>query len=381
MKRLFRAWRIEQAATEGAFTTYVRSLERGEPDSASLAALHKALRTALRAELRRRGLWKSPPSYLGIFGWASWDERPASGEDALGELRADAYSFIFIDRLRSLRAHLALKPDIEGMVLLAVRQFIQERQEKHDPLGTQVYAVLRSAVRDALAARELHLLQGSDRIGNDTVLGFAPGAEARPRAMDFRPLIARWNGLLMPGLVINRGRRQEEVVRRLRELFPELRAEGAEAFRFKDLIDPLKADVRARWATAFEQEGGETGLEEAEGDEAQRVPLVQPDVGVEERQFLGKVIACVLETIARLDASEATRGYLYRLWQFRRLQAGSGDDRTPSARKLEALLDVPRERIPALFRKLGELVERCRAANSGKLGVISLEGASALGRS
>lgn len=380
MKRLFRARRTEERATEGAFTKYVRSLEKGEPDAESSMALRRELRTALGAELRRRGLWNSPPSYLGIVGWGSWGERPASGEDALDELFADAYPFVFVDRLRSLRAHLAVKP-IDGMVYLAVHQFVQERQEKHDPLGTQVYAVLRSAVRDALEAGELHLLQGSDRIGNDTVLGFAAGVGAEPQSMDLRSLVARWNGLLMPDLVTNRGRHQEEVVRRLRELLPELRDEGAKTFRFKDLIDPLKADVRARWADAFEREGGETGLEEGEGDEVWRVRLVQPDLGLEDRQLLDKVIACVLESVACLDLSETTRGYLYRLWQFRRMQAVSGDDRAPSARKLEKLLDVPREGIPKLFRKLGELVDRCRAANSGKLAVTSLKGVSVLGNS
>lgn len=381
MKRLFRARRTAEVAPEGAFTKYVRSLEEGEPDAKGLAALHQALRTALRAELRRRSLWNSPPSYLGIFGWGSWEERPAFGEDALDELRADACSFIFVERLRSLQKHLLVKPNIDGMVFLAVRQFVQERQEKHDPLGAQVYAVLRSAVREALEAGELHLLRGSDRIGNDTVLGFAAGAEAEPRAVDLRPLVVRWNGLLMPGLITNRGRHQEEVLRRLRELLPELRDEGTEVFRFKDLIDPLKADVRARWADALEQEGGETGLEEGEGDEVRRVRLVRPDLWVEERQFLNKVIACVLESVACLEVSATMRGYLYRLWQFRRMHAVSGDDRAPSARKLEDLLDIPRERIADLSRKLDVLVERCRAANLGKLAVTSLEGVSVLGNS
>ncbi len=381
MKKLFRARRREETVPEGVFTEYLRSLEKGEPDSKGFAVLRQALRHALRAELGRRGLWNSPPPYLGIIGWRSWDERSASGEGALDELHADAYPFVFVDRLRILRNHLAVKPNIDGMVLLAVRQFVQERQEKHDPLGAQVYAVLRSALRDALEAGELYLLQGSDRIGNDTVLSFRTGVEAAVRAVDLRPLVARWNGLLMPDLVTNRGRHQEEVVRRLRELLPELRHEGVEGFRFKDLIDPFKADVRARWAAAFEQQGGETGVEEGEEDEVRRVRLIQPERGVEERQFLHKVIACVLESVARLDVGQATQGYLYRLWQFCRMQAVSEDDRVPSARKLQELLDVPRERVPELFRKLGELVERCRAANSGRIAVTSLQGATVHGNS
>ncbi|HWM92289.1 MAG TPA: hypothetical protein VN493_16110, partial [Thermoanaerobaculia bacterium] len=207
------------------------------------------------------------------------------------------------------------------------------------------------------------------------------GAKPEPPAMDLRSLAARWNGRLMPGLVTDRGRHQAGVVRRLRELFPELRDEGAKVFRFKDLIDPMKADVRARWASAFEHEVGETGLEEGEGGEIRKVRLTPPDLGVEDRQFLRKVIACVLDSVARLDVSETTRGYLYRLWQFRRVQAEEGADREPSARKLGDLLNVPRERIPELRRKLDELLERCRAANSGKLAVTELQGVSVLGHS
>lgn len=368
---LFRARKKESLPSEGGFTEYVRSLEGGEPDAARFAALCRELRAVLRAELRRRGLWSSPPEYLGIYGWKSWEEGNSREGDALDELRADAYTFVFLDRLRSLRSHLAVKPNIDGLVFLAVRQFIQERQEKHDPLGAQVYAVLRTAVRGALEAGELRLVGGSDRIVNDTVLGFGAGADSEPQDLDLRLLAARWNDRLLPDLVTHRGRKQEEVVRHLRGLLPELRDEGVEVFRFKDLIGPLKADVRARWGAVFEREGGETALEE--GAEIRRVRLTQPDLGVEERQFLRKVIACVLESVARLDVNETTRGYLYRLWQFRRVQAESeaGDDRDPSARKLGDLLRIPRERIPDLSRKLVELVEGCRAANSGKLAVTS----------
>ncbi|HWN41230.1 MAG TPA: hypothetical protein VNW71_03360 [Thermoanaerobaculia bacterium] len=369
-----RARRKEEASPEGVFTKYVRSLSQGEAAPDLFAALCRELSAALRTELRRRGLWNNPPSYLGVLGGGKWDD------DALEELRADAHTFVFLDRLRSLRSQLASKPNVDGMVLLAVRNFVQERQEKHDPLGTQVYVVLRSAVEEAIEAGELYILQGGERIGNGTVLGFEAGVP-EPRAADLRALVARWNGRLMPGLVTDRGRHQGEVVRRLRELFPELRDEGAEVFRFKDLIDPMKADVRARWASAFEHEVGETGLEEGEGGEVRKVRLTPPDLGVEDRQFLRKVIACVLDSVARLDVSETTRGYLYRLWQFRRLQAEEGADREPSARKLGDLLNVPRERIPELFRKLNELVERCRAANSGKLAVTGLQGVSVLGHS
>lgn len=372
MQMLYRARRRAEADSNRVFTEYVRALKKGEPDTAIFAVLRRELRATLRNELRRRGIWGSPPFYVGVPGWRTWEERTETGGDALDELCSDCYSFIFLDRLRSLREYLRVNPGIEGLVVRAVRHFVHERQAKHDPIGAQVYAVLRSAVEGALAAGELHLLRGGERIGNDTILGFSAGAQPEPGAVDLRPLVARWNDCLVPGIVILRGRRQDEVVRRLQELLQELRSEGAEAFRFKDLIDPLKADVRARWAAVFETEGGETGYEEGEGDEPRKVALVLPDLEVEEWQFLRKVVACVLEAVAGFEANDKMRRYLHDLWQFQRAAAGMGEGRSLSDRKLEKLLEIPRERIPELFEILGRFLERCRAANLGKLAVICL---------
>src|SRR5215470_14386258 len=100
------------------FSDYVRLLaasgQAAQPRQVAL--VWAALRRALRAELRKRGLWMSSPSYLGIFGFARWSERMAGGraqaslgggavrarDDALEELTAGCYCFIFVQRLRSL---------------------------------------------------------------------------------------------------------------------------------------------------------------------------------------------------------------------------------------------------------------------------------------
>src|SRR5687767_6906412 len=112
--------RRQEPSQVGVFTEYVRSLSQGEPAPALFAALCRELSAALRTELRRRGLWNTPPSYLGILGGGSWDD------DALDELRADAHTFVFVDRLRSLRAQMEAKANIDGLVLRAVRNFVQD---------------------------------------------------------------------------------------------------------------------------------------------------------------------------------------------------------------------------------------------------------------
>jgi hypothetical protein len=350
------------------------------------------LRAALRHELKRRGIWESPPSYLGVFGGESWEAFGGGmgRQSALEELIAECYSYIFVSRLRSLQAQLKVKPDIEGLVVVNIRHFLHDRQKEHDPIGFQVFEVLRLAVRLAVEEGEIRVLAGDERVRNDTVLGFVAGMDIPGSSRAEVPsLVARWNDELLPDLVTSRGRRQEEVVRRLRERLSDLLREGIGTFRFKDLVDPLKADVRARWAAILEAEQGES-VPQLEGQAGETVVrVVAPDGGIEERQFFRKLVECVLKALAGLGVDERTRGYLAVLWQFLRVQASEGteaqpasrlgraltaelsaaDEERPSYRRLAEQLRIPRERLPSLYRTLGDLVERCRAAISGKTAV------------
>jgi hypothetical protein len=379
------------------FTDHVRALASGGPlDSVPFEALWAALRAAVRRELKRRGLWESPPAYLGIYGGARWE--PAEGgkdhESPLEELVAECYSYVFVDRLRSLRAQLKLKPNVEGLVVLNVRHFLHERQKEHDPIGSQVFAVLHAAVALAVAAGELRRLAGSASIRNDTVLGFEEGMDFSGRGRpEVAAIVARWNDVLLPDLVTSRGHRQEEVVRRLRERLPDLLREGIGTFRFKDLVDPLKADVRARWAAILDLEQGES-MPQWEGEGAEAVRIAVPDCGIEERQLFRKLIECVSKALAALEVDPKTRGYLANLWQFLRVQAAggtaappamrlrralgaelaAGDEERPSHRKLSEQLRIPRDRLPRLYRTIGDLVHECTAAMSGRTAVNSLKG-------
>ncbi|HSK76943.1 MAG TPA: hypothetical protein VLQ45_10835 [Thermoanaerobaculia bacterium] len=383
------------------FTDHVRALAAGGPlDSREFETLWAALRAALRSELKKRGLWDSPPSYLGIYGGESWApaDSPAGHDSALEELLAECYSYIFVSRLRSLQAQLKLKPNVDGLVFLNIRHFLHERQREHDPIGSQVFEVLQSAVRLAVEEEELRVLSGDGRVRNDTVLGFVKGMEAPGKGRGELPfLVTRWNDGLLPDLVTSRGKGQEEIVRRLRERLPDLRREGIVTFRFKDLIDPMKADVRARWAALLDLAFGESAPQKEGLEAGTVVRLVEPDQGVEERELFHKLVDCVLTSLDRLEIDAKTRGYLAVLWQFLRVQASEGmemavvsrldralqaeaetmDEERPSLRKLAEQLNIPRERLPALYKTLGGLLEKCRAANSGETAVTLLKGKSA----
>jgi hypothetical protein len=263
-------------------------------------------------------------------------------------------------------------------------------------------------VREALAAGELHWAAGDERVRNDTVLSFTAGTAgtagiagmtgrgATPPPLEgVAPLVARWNDELLPDLITLRGQRQEEVVRRLRERLPELKRAGFESFRFKDLVDPLKADVRTRWADLLDQSQGEAAPQITEGGERERARLAPPDLRVEDRQLFRWLVDCVLASMRRLDVGEKTRAYLNTLWQFARAQASEGevrdlpdsrlrralqavaDEERPSHRRIAELLRIPRERLPGLYEMLGDLLEQCRAANSGRAAVEAVKGPGA----
>jgi hypothetical protein len=356
------------------FTDFVRGLDSsgGAVDPAGFIAAWRKLQDFLAQELRRRGVWASPPAYFGVYGWPSWDVSRAAADDGpLGELTAECYSFIFVDRLAALRAQLAVKPNIEGLILLNVRHFLHERQRAHDPIGSRVFEVLREAVREAVAAGELFVLAGDEGIRNETLLGYdpvaaSPGLPVLPEteAQDLSPLVARWNDGLLPGLLVARGRQQTEILGRLRACLLGLESAGVTAFRFRAVVDPLKNDTRARWAALMEDARGEWERPGAQRDERIAAPAAAPEIALEVEDSFAHLSGQVSAAIEALPADPRTRRYLASLWNFLRLQASERVDDTGweglSHRKLGQLLDIPRERVPELFATLRRLVEQSR---------------------
>jgi hypothetical protein len=362
-----------RSSAPSVFTAFVRSLEGEQTPDADL--FHDAwhgLRALLVSEMKRRGVWQSPPRYLGVCGWERWDAEepqadPWERTSALGELVADGYAFIFVDRLPGLKRQLAEKPDIDGLVLLDVRHFLLERQKAHDPLGFRIFELLQEAVTGAVAQGDLHVLGGDRRVRNDTLLAFAPTVELPSPLPPLEDVAMRWNDELLPALVTARSRRQAAVVRELRRRLLELPRQGIAAFRFRDLLDPLKSDARLRWAALF-------GEGEEPGDGAQaRIAGSRPAVAalesaVESRQSFEHLTHCVAAAIPCVETDSRTREQLSALWQYLRRRNERGEEPDPEAagethpsfRELSRHLGIPRQRFPALFATLRQLVSRCR---------------------
>lgn len=369
----------------GAFTRYVTEMaRRGEPTAESLEDLWEALSAATIRELRRRLLWRSPPSYLGVCGWSSWWERsagPGRTASALDELVIDCYSEIFLKRLPRLLAQLEVKAEIDGLVFIYLKNYIHDRRKAHDPMGFRLFQTLRLVVRQAIAAGELFVVAGDPKILNGTVVATRRG-EARRAASDpgrLRSIVERWNDELFPGIMRAKGTERQDLIGRLRDRFRELEAQGVRVFRFKDLIDSLKRDVRARWAALFELERGESVLAESKEGLATVVRLILPDERHWERESFATLVARVADRLDRLDAPVKTRRYLRALWSF--LGSFAADDSLeslPSNRKLSDLLAIPRERLPGLYDTLREVVANDRGAVTMPFGVAGMEADAAV---
>jgi len=377
------------------FTEYLLSLEpSGEPDAAAFEDVWRALRRLLRRELQRRGLWQSSPDFLGVYGHPSWFERAAPGAaDALDELAADAYAHVFIDRLDNFREHARRKPNVEGLVVRAVRNFLHDAQKRRDPLGFRVFQRLRAAIDGARSRGRIYFAEGGEKLSNDTVLAFDPTAEpehAHEAQPVFGEIVGRWNDALLPDLITARGEPRREVVARLEELVTALPDDGVELFVFKDLIDALKIDARARWAALLEDEGSEVEIDGTpdEGIGA-ATRWVEPDSAFEDRESFERLAECVSEGIERLDLRARSRRHLEIFWQFLYLYAIEGrhvgareglsaaaaeaalGGKLPSQRRLSKLLGIPRDRFPDLLATLGGVVEDCLPATSEPPGVSS----------
>ncbi len=360
------------------FTEYVIQLNT-KADLESWHEAREALSKLLQREIRRRGLWNLSPAYLGVFGWSHWAQ-PGEGQSGpLDEILADCHEFIFVRRLRSLAVHARVSGSIDGIVVQAMRNFLHDTQKRHDPLGFRVFELLRAACRNLVEAGLLLHVEGPTGIGNGTVLSFVPDA-ADTASQTLEELVDRWHEGLLPDLVTASKRSQ---ITRLEEKLKSLTKDGVQGFHFRDLAEPLKNGVRAGWAAALGQEGGETALEGGEDMLPSIVHLVPPDLDLVQRDSFEKLLIAVEEALEALELSPKMRRYLMILWEFliaysadsnpaSGVDEGSGikreKDRLPSNRKLSKLLNIPRESLPKLFSILGETIEEVMApANSEKI--------------
>lgn len=212
-----------------------------------------AMESLVRRELRRRRLWQHGPGLLGYGNESAWHAA------ALGDLAHDAYDFAVLKKLKNLVDQLAAGNDPSGYVALNTRNFVTDRQRTYDPVGYAVFRNVEAAATLAVREQRLHatrLTPTRARLRNETVLALvrpdAPAVGGRTL-----PTMARAGTLIerlreddrWPALAIELTRTRGAAQRELCERIVALGAHGVVAFRFRELVDGIKDDVRARLAT------------------------------------------------------------------------------------------------------------------------------------
>ncbi len=368
------------------YTEFLNSLDQQAetPSREGLDQVLKTLRGSLQWEIRRRGLRDASPGVLGLVGYQRWwASAPTAGNgegDALEELTTDCYVYVFIDRLRSLMAQLEAKGNVDGLVRRNVRNFVHDRQKRNDPLGFRVFRVFRRAAEESIAEQRLFVLEEHRRFYNDTLLGFAPDPEKHDVGadkIDLTPIVARWNDALLAELMTARGPRFGLVVQKFRARLLALEKEGLSTFRCRDIIEPLKADARKRWATLWRHGDGSQLI----GDEEMwpMVATFQIDSDLDDRQGFTVLSTCIEKRLESFAGQQRTRKHLLKLWrylkEFAMSDVESGDqgmawklleDNLPSHRELSRTLEIPRERIPDLFTTIRRATQKCLSTSNSR---------------
>lgn len=376
-----------------SFTDYLTSLaaREGSPSREGLDLAWRALRAALVLELKRRGLWNSPPRYLGVHGAARWWQAVGTGttpKDAVDELVGDCYVYVFVQRLRSLKAHLEVKGNVDGLVFLAIRNFVHDRQKASDPEGYRIFDLARQAIRSLLTRGTLSIRQdlaadgGVGRsippVRDGTVLTFDPNAQVPPAGAEvLENLVTTWNDDLMPGILTARYREKRAVREKLECHIARLPDAGVRAFRFRDLIGPLKSDTRARWWALVSSSQANAVMSGAGEGASGITPSNATGQHLEERDSFEKLAAAVAGAIDGLpELDSRTRRYLERLWRGLARHAaglsldaagGRGSEDRPSNRELARSLGIPRDRLPGLLGILGKLVREYQASTARRV--------------
>ncbi len=364
----------EKEGMEGPLTRYLRALPgEGAVELALFEEMWDKLRGMLIGELKRRLLWTVSPAVLGIDGHSRWVSGPPSSarpEDALDDLARGAYLFLFDRSLASLSRSLtaldsgakgSAHRDIDGSFRLQVRNFLLEEQRRRDPIGYRVYSDVRRELQWLVKEDVLAVASGSLRIRNDTVLAFVPAPKALEPAPEeaLRDLCLPWAGTVLTDLILAHGPGVTKARQLLRAEILGLRKKGIESFRFSGLCRPLKMEARGRISLFFEVGPGTKGLIEVT-QEKPADDLTIAGMSFETRQHFRKVAECVSRAVASAEPG-AGRERLERLWAFfRQFAATDLDERELAATRLSKALAIPRNDIPRLRARLGEMVRRCR---------------------
>ena len=346
------------------YNDFIDSLASGRsPDPDRVSEVCAELGKDLRRELNRRGLWTSSPKLVGI-------EDRAWSDDALVELVLAAYEHSFLRRLRGLKNHRrhrdrkGKKKDAAGLIRRNLRNFLTDRQKQHDPIGYFLFENSCKAVRQAIAAGDVAILNApppeTERgdVDGATLLGFGSGLAPVTDREQLDEIVPEWSDVLFPGLITARTNALKRELDKLALCLADLSDAGVEAFRLGDLVGALKHEMRRRWQQRMAEDLGEAGREDLDPD-SEPTAIVRPEDEVDGEQRLAWIVRCVSQRIVALAPGAARDLLFWKVWPFVR-SCQANDAPRPPWTVISRELDIPRKRVKRLYDRLGEMTVRCR---------------------
>lgn len=167
--------RVRDAAIEERLARIIVQGSRGALGEADELFALDLIRGFVRRELLRRGLYHAPAKFLGLIVEGTFRDRPDELESLVGEVRASVL------RPRDSLLRVARRGgSATAYVRRSVRNFIHDKQEKHDPVGARVYRELTGVLHELAAAGEVALsgLRNGKLVSRSLVRLVQPGASA-----------------------------------------------------------------------------------------------------------------------------------------------------------------------------------------------------------
>jgi hypothetical protein len=144
------------------FSEHIRSRLDGTFDNDPAILTH--IKRELKRQLKKIGQWNLSPSYLAFDG-ESWES-----SDALDELANEVYIHCIEKRLQKLSEHLAATGTCDGSVRKKISWFLQDRQEKGNPISRRVFRNVRSASESLIEREKAEASPSGALLASTTVL-------------------------------------------------------------------------------------------------------------------------------------------------------------------------------------------------------------------
>src|SRR5271166_991640 len=222
---------------------------KNAPTSDDVAAVLDPLGKLLREEMRRRGVWRQGSSNW-VYGGRPWRE-----EETFNDLLSDCFADVFDGekgkQLARLRQYAQHQPSIAMVIRRAVRNFLNEQEQKKDPAGHAVFKNIQAAVAEALRVGQMRVVNGKpSNVTNGTVVVSASGGGCtRATPTDLRAAINGWaDSASLCGGMATQNRQGLEAAA---QVLSRLSQAGLYSWRVGDLVNALKQALPQREDGAF----------------------------------------------------------------------------------------------------------------------------------